>query len=147
MYTESRKTVLKNLFSGKQWNNRYREQTYGHGERGGESEMYGKSNRKFTLPYVNQIANGNLLYRLGNSDRGSVSTQRGRIGRHMGGSFKREGIYVYLWLIQRFDRKQQNSVKQLSFNKKINLKKENKNIIEHTRSQKCCFSSYSLYNR
>ena len=35
----------------------------------------------------------------------------------MGGSFKREGIYVYLWLI-RSDRKQQNSIKQLSFNKK-----------------------------
>ena len=33
--------------------------------------------------------------------------------------FKREGIYVYLWLIHvRFDGKQQNSVKQLSFNKK-----------------------------
>ena len=26
------------------WRNRHREQTYGHGERGGESEMYGKSN-------------------------------------------------------------------------------------------------------
>ena len=48
------------------------------------------------------------------------------MGREMGGRFKREGIYVYLWLIHvRFDRKQQNSVKQLSFNKNklINLKK------------------------
>ena len=36
--------VLKNLFTGQQWRNRYREQTYGHGERGGEGEMYGKSN-------------------------------------------------------------------------------------------------------
>ena len=33
------------------------------------------------------------------------------------GSFKKEGIYVYLWLIHA-DRKQQNSVKKLSFNKK-----------------------------
>ena len=50
---ESRKMVLKNLFTGLQWKNRHREQTYGHrhreqtyghGERGGESEMYGKSN-------------------------------------------------------------------------------------------------------
>ena len=41
---ESRKMVLKNLFTGQQWGNRYREQTYGHGERGGEGEMYGKSN-------------------------------------------------------------------------------------------------------
>ena len=37
---------------------------------------------------------------------------------------EREGIYVYLWLIHlRFNRKQKNSVKQLSFNKKIDLKK------------------------
>ena len=41
---ESRKMVLKNLFTGKQWRNRHREQTYGHGERGREGEMYGKSN-------------------------------------------------------------------------------------------------------
>ena len=36
--------VLKNLFTGQQWKNRHREQTYGHGERGGEGKMYGKSN-------------------------------------------------------------------------------------------------------
>ena len=36
--------VLKNLFAGQQWRNRHRKQTYGHGERGGEGEMYGESN-------------------------------------------------------------------------------------------------------
>ena len=36
--------VLKNLFTALQWRNRHREQTYGHGERGGEGEMYRKSN-------------------------------------------------------------------------------------------------------
>ena len=41
---ESRKMVLKNLFIGQQWRKRQREQTYRHGERGGESEMHGKSN-------------------------------------------------------------------------------------------------------
>ena len=35
-----------------------------------------------------------LLYISGNSNRGSVSTYRGGMGREMGGSFKREGIYV-----------------------------------------------------
>ena len=35
---------LKNLFTGRQWRNRHSEYTYGHGERGGESEIYGKSN-------------------------------------------------------------------------------------------------------
>ena len=44
MYTESRKMVLSNLFVGEQWRNRHRKQTYGLGERGGEGEMYGKSN-------------------------------------------------------------------------------------------------------
>ena len=36
--------ILKNLRTGQQWRNRHREQTYGHGERGGEGEMDGKSN-------------------------------------------------------------------------------------------------------
>ena len=40
----SRKMVLKNLFTGQQWRNIHREQTYGHGEKGREGEMYGKSN-------------------------------------------------------------------------------------------------------
>ena len=41
---ESRKMVLKNLFAGQQWRNRHRAQTYGHGERGGEGEIYGERN-------------------------------------------------------------------------------------------------------
>ena len=36
--------VLKNLFTGQQWRNRHREQTYGHGERGGDGEMNAMSN-------------------------------------------------------------------------------------------------------
>ena len=36
--------VLKNLSTGQQWRNRHREQTYGHGERGGEGERYVESN-------------------------------------------------------------------------------------------------------
>ena len=31
---ESRKMALMNLFSGQQWRNRHKEQTYGHGGRG-----------------------------------------------------------------------------------------------------------------
>ena len=41
---EFRKMVLNNLFAGQQWRNRHREQTYGHGERGEEGEMYGMTN-------------------------------------------------------------------------------------------------------
>ena len=49
--------VLKNLFIGQQWRNRHREETYGHGERGGEGEMYGRSNMETyiticKIPYV-----------------------------------------------------------------------------------------------
>ena len=36
--------VPKNLLAGQQWRNRHTEQTYGHGERRKEGEMYGKSN-------------------------------------------------------------------------------------------------------
>ena len=35
--------VLRNLLTVQQWRNRHREYNYGHGERGGEGEMYGKS--------------------------------------------------------------------------------------------------------
>ena len=34
-----------------------------------------------------------------NSNRGSVSNYMDGMEREMGGRFKREGIYVYLWLI------------------------------------------------
>ena len=43
-YMESRKIVLKNLFTGQQWRKSLREKTSGHRERGGEGEMYGKNN-------------------------------------------------------------------------------------------------------
>ena len=38
-------------FTSLQWRNRHREYIYGHGERGGEGEMYGKSNMEtyFTI--------------------------------------------------------------------------------------------------
>ena len=36
--------VLKNFFTGQQWRNIHTEYTYGHGDRGGEGDMYGKSN-------------------------------------------------------------------------------------------------------
>ena len=38
---------------------------------------------KLTLPYVKYIANGNLLYTSGNSNRGSVSTYRGEVGKDL----------------------------------------------------------------
>ena len=51
------------------------------------------------LLYVKQIANGNLLPNLGNSNQGSVTTQRDGKGWELEGRFRREGTDVYLWLI------------------------------------------------
>ena len=55
------------------------------------------------------------------------------MGREKGESFRREGyMYTYGWFILRFDRKQQNSVKQLSFIKKlIKKQKETEKIIQN----------------
>ena len=63
---ESRKMVLKNLFTGQQWRNRHREQSYGHEER------VGKVTWKLTFSHVKQRANGNLLY-----DSGAQYQSRG----------------------------------------------------------------------
>ena len=51
---------------------------------------------KLTLPYVKQIANGNLLYGSGNSNRGSVSTQRGEMGGRWEALSKERG-YMYTY--------------------------------------------------
>ena len=51
---------------------------------------------KLPLSYVNQWE---FAVWLRSSNRGSVSTKRDGMARKMGGSFKREGICVYLWLI------------------------------------------------
>ena len=66
--------VLKNLLTGQQWRNRHRESTYGHGERGGEGEMHGKSNMETYITICKKIDNGNLLYGSENLNRSSVST-------------------------------------------------------------------------
>ena len=40
---------------------------------------------RLTIPYVRQIANGNLLSDLGNSNRGSGTTEKSGMGREAGG--------------------------------------------------------------
>ena len=71
---ESRKMVWENLFSGQQWRNRHREQTYGHEMRGEEGEMYGESNMETYITVCKKIVKGNFLYDSGNSNSGSVTT-------------------------------------------------------------------------
>ena len=45
------------------------------------------------------MVSGNLLYDSGNSNWGSVITERGGKGWEVGGRSKREGTHVHLWLI------------------------------------------------
>ena len=72
---ESRKMVSKNLQGSNgetDTEDRPMDRPMGRGEervRGMERVAW-----KLTLPYVKQIANGNLLFVSGNSNRGSVST-------------------------------------------------------------------------
>ena len=83
--------VLKNLFTGQQWRNRRREQAYGHGERGGEGEMCGKSNRE---TYI-------TICKIDSQQEFAVWLRKLKQGmeREIGVSLKKKGIYVYLWLI------------------------------------------------
>jgi len=93
--------VLMKLFAGQQEGHRHREQTDGHGRVGRKERVrcMERVTRKLTLTYGKQVASGSLLYGLGNSNRGPVTTWRGGVGREMGRRLKREGMYVYLWLI------------------------------------------------
>ena len=61
--------------------------------------MYGKSNMEAYITMCKIDSQREFAVWLRKSNRGSVSTWRGGMGREMGGRFKREGIYVYLWLI------------------------------------------------
>ena len=73
IYMESRKMVLINLFSEQEWRSRQREQTYGHMDREeGEGKIYGESNME-AYNTICKIANRNLLYDSGNSNKGSLT--------------------------------------------------------------------------
>ena len=70
-----------------------REQTYGHGEKGGEGELYGKSNMETNITMCKIESQGESLCDSGNSNTGLCNNLE---GWEMGGRSKREGIYVYL---------------------------------------------------
>ena len=99
---------------------------------------------KLTLPHVKQIANRNLLYDSEDSNRGSVSTQRGGMGRRWQGGSRGRGQSPYGWFMLRFDRKQQNSVKQSSFSKKKNFL--NCHVNSHSDMKYLIYSSLLLRN-
>ena len=61
--------------------------------------MYAESNMETYITTCKIDRQWEFPIWLRNSNRGSISTARGGMGREMGGKFKREVIYVYLWLI------------------------------------------------
>ena len=72
---------------------------------------------KVILPIISFIFYLSIKKKLMNN-RIHVSFSMGWGGRWEGGSKGRGYMYTYGWFMLRFNRKQQNSVKQLSFNKK-----------------------------
>ena len=61
--------------------------------------MYGKSNMEAYITICEIDSPRQFAVWLRKLKQGSVSTWRGGMGREMGGTFRRDGICVYLWLI------------------------------------------------
>ena len=69
------------------------------GERGGEGEMYGKSNMDTYITICKIDSQQEFAVCLRKLKQGFCIDLERWMGREMRGSFKREGIYVHLWLI------------------------------------------------
>ena len=98
MYTESRKMVLKNLLTGQQWRNRHRKQTYGHGEREGEDDMYGKSNMETYITICKIDSQQEFAVWFRKLKPGLCINLEGWTGEGDGKEVQ-EGGAVYIWLI------------------------------------------------
>ena len=79
--------VLKNLFAGQQWRNRHREWTYGHEERGGEGEMYEKSNMETYITICKIDSQQQFAVCLRKHKQGLCINLEGWDGEEMGGRF------------------------------------------------------------
>ena len=69
------------------------------GERGGESVMYGKSTMETYMTMCKIDSQWAFTVWLRKLKQGLCINLGGGMGKEKGGRFKREGIYVYLWLI------------------------------------------------
>ena len=76
-----------------------REQTYGHRERGGEGEMCGESNIETYITICKIDSQQEFAVWLRKLKQGLCINLEGWDGEGIGGRFRREEIYVYLWLI------------------------------------------------
>ena len=93
---------------------RHREWTYGYGERGEEGEMFGKSNMETYITICKRDSQQEFAVWLRKLKQGLCINLEGWDWE--GGSKGRGYMYIYGRFMLRFDRKQQNSVKQFSFN-------------------------------
>ena len=89
--------VLKSLFTGQQWRNRHREKIYGPGERGGEGEMYRKSNMETYITIYKIDSQWEIAGMAQETQTGALYQPRG-VGcgeRWEGGSKGRGYMYTY----------------------------------------------------
>ena len=91
--------VLKNLFIGQQWRNRHREQTHGHGERGRDCEMNGKSNMETYITIYKIDSQWEFALWLRKLKQGLCINLEGWDEEGDGREVQKGGVYVYLWLI------------------------------------------------
>ena len=91
--------VLKFLFTGQKRGNRHREQTCGLGNKEEEGKMYGKRNVEICITICKTDSQQEFAVWLRKLKQGLCINPGGGMEREMGGRFKRERIYVYLWLI------------------------------------------------
>ena len=84
--------VLKNLFMGQQWRNRCKEKNYGHGERGGEGEMYGESNMETYITIHKIDSQWEFAVCLRKLKQGLCINLEGGDGREDGRKIQRVGI-------------------------------------------------------
>ena len=91
-------------------------QTYGHRWEGREGELYGESNMETYITICKTDSQWEFSVWLRELKQGLCINLEEWDGER-DGSFQREGIYVWLIHVEVWQ-KQQNSVKQLSFNKK-----------------------------
>ena len=88
--------VLKNLFAGQHWRNRHREQTYGHGERGAEGEMYIESNMETYITICKIDNQQEFAVWLRKLKQGLYQSREvGRGGIWEGGSKEKGYMYTY----------------------------------------------------
>ena len=93
--------ALMSLCAEQQWRCRHREETMDMAL--GQREREGGTRERVAWKHIHyhicKTASGHLPRDAGNSNRGSVTTYVGGMGWEVGGTVKREGTYVYLWLI------------------------------------------------